>query len=90
MEVAELEKVLQRVLKPLISEIHELAENVVVIALELQRGNKVVSNRITGDAFDRIKVDRDNLQARLDKARAYFNRMKARHPNLNWTKEDKN
>lgn len=87
MDAANLEKVLIKVLEPLISEVHQLAENVIAVALELKHGNKVLTNRITGDAFERIKADRDGLQARLNKANAYFNRMKARHPDIDWTKE---
>ena len=88
MEVADLEKVLFEVMQPIRAELHQLAENVVVVALELQRGNKVVSNRITGEAFERIKADRDDIQKRLADAKSYFNCMKARYPDLNWTKED--
>lgn len=89
MEADDLEKVLFEVMQPIRAELHQLAENVVVVALELQRGNKVVSNRITGDAFERIKADRDEIQDRLKKATAYFKDMKARHPEINWTRKDK-
>ena len=88
MEAADLEGVLKKVLKPLIDELHQLAENVVVVALELQRGNKTFTNRITGDAFERIKADRDEIRDRLNNANAYFKYMKARYPEINWDKKE--
>ncbi len=87
MEAANLEEALERALKLIVDEIHQLAENVLCVALELQRGNKVVTNRIAGDSFERMKADRDEIQERLNKANAYFKTMKARHPEINWTKE---
>ena len=88
MEAADLEKVLFEVIQPLRAELHQLAENVVVVALELQRGNKVVSNRIAGEAFERIKADRDEIRDRLNNANAYFKYMKARYPEINWDKKE--